>query len=238
MSERFENIDSFISGKLDAEQLKAFEKRIIDDPEFAEDVSFYLATLAAVRSDSDRKKKERFKEISLVSKPTALPIRYLAAAAVIIITSAVVFYAFFSSPSPQTLASRYIKENLSSLPVKMDNAGDSLQLAVAFYNKGELVQAYAFLQNLVVNYPDNYLAKEYAGIVSLRLGKYDQALEYFEMLSKMPGLYANPGNFYYSLTLLKRNRPGDVQRAKTMLQQIVAENGANANAASTLLREL
>jgi hypothetical protein len=67
-------------------------------------------------------------------------------------------------------------------------------------------------------------AKKYAGIVYLRLSNYDKALAYFQDLEKYTSLYANPAIFYHTLTLMKRNQPGDKQTAKQLLQQVVQNN--------------
>ena len=65
----------------------------------------------------------------------------------------------------------------------------------------------------------NYLLKNYMGIVYLKLGNYDKALQYFKQFEN-DTLYANPSQFNQALTLLKRNLPGDKQKAKELLQHV------------------
>jgi hypothetical protein len=47
-------------------------------------------------------------------------------------------------------------------------------------------------------------------------------------------LFANPGKFYVALTLLKRNRSGDVAEAKKLLHQ-VTEQGLEHDADARVL---
>ena len=63
--------------------------------------------------------------------------------------------------------------------------------------------------------------KKYAGIVALRLGEYDKAINHFVQLESYTHLYSNPGKFYHSLTLMKRDLPGDAERAKQLLNDVV-----------------
>ena len=69
-----------------------------------------------------------------------------------------------------------------------------------------------------------YEAKKYAGIVSLRLKDYDKAINYFSLLENYTNLYANPGKFFHAIALLKRNKPGDKEQAKALMEQVVQNN--------------
>ena len=71
---------------------------------------------------------------------------------------------------------------------------------------------------MVVNKEYGY-AKKYAGIVSLRLKEYDKALMYFSMIESDTS-YSNWGKFYKALTLLERDKKGDIEAAKILLQQV------------------
>jgi tetratricopeptide (TPR) repeat protein len=238
MKEDLEYIDDYFKGGHSDEDRKLFEKRILEDPEFAGELSFYISSLHAVRLQSDEEKKERFR--SLYVSPTRSRSRlwtYIASAAVIT-GLAIGVYLLYPASDAGKLADDYIEKNLSSLGVLMSSSKDSMENAIALYNENRIEEAGRLFETLVISHPTDHKAREYAGVVSLRLGNYDKALGYFESLSEMTELYANPGKFYVSLTLLKRNAPGDVKRAKTLLQQIVKEGAAKEQAARELLRQL
>jgi tetratricopeptide (TPR) repeat protein len=65
----------------------------------------------------------------------------------------------------------------------------------------------------------NDVALKNLGLTYLRLGNYDKALTYFRQLEKY-ALYSNPAIFYQALTLMKRNQPGDKEKAKELLQRV------------------
>ena len=241
MSDKLEYIDDFFKGELDAEQLELFEKRVMEDPDFANELAFYLSSVHTLRQGITKERKDHFRTLlSNESKPELRTIRLwphmTAAAAIVLILIGVYF--FYPNRSPNEIAQSYIDKNLSTLSVMMNSTEDSVQRGVRLYNEHKFSEASQTFERILENNPGEYKVMEYAGIVSLRLENYDNALIHFEKLSKATQLYANSGNFYTSLTLMKRNRPGDVQQAKALLTRIVEEHSANEQAARELLKQL
>jgi tetratricopeptide (TPR) repeat protein len=128
---------------------------------------------------------------------------------------------FGRQTGPDRLADRYIHRQLQNLPVKMSSVQDSLQKAIALYNQDRLPEALSQFQQLLRQDSARAQARIYAGIVCLRLQDYDKALGYFRQLESDTALYSNPALFYQSLTLMKRNHPGDSQKARQILQLVV-----------------
>src|SRR6266496_3126796 len=230
MENYLEYIDAYFNDELKPDDAKQFEQRITEDKSFAEEVAFYLSTKQVLKEEGIAEKKEWFKQLaeqnSSYSKlqPIA-PIRrlraYAAAAAVaVFMLFAGYLFLFKQATSTQQMAENYIKQNLESLGVKMGNSQDSIQNALRSYNEGRLDSSLEQFQSILQRDSSNNSAKEYAGIVYLRLGDYDKALAYFQQLEKY-SLASNPAIFYQALTLLKRNHPGDKQKARQLLQQVV-----------------
>ena len=63
--------------------------------------------------------------------------------------------------------------------------------------------------------------QKYAGLTCLQLGSYDKAIAYFTGIENHINIYSNPGKFYHALTLMKRNLPGDKEKAKELLQSVI-----------------
>lgn len=113
-----------------------------------------------------------------------------------------------------------MQQNWQTLGVTMGSQ-DSLETGLSLYNSGKLAEALTMFETLAKNSTaNNTNAKKYAGIVSLRLQNYDKALAYFSMLEAETSLYSNPGKFYKAVTLLKRNKNGDKEAAKSLLIQV------------------
>ena len=222
-----EYIEDYFKGSLTTAEKEEFEKRIVADPSFAQEVAFYIDTQSLLKAELASVKKDRFKDLYQQNKPLITrpaPVRQLAryAVAAAVLVALVASWLIFSRPSgPDKLADRYISQQLQNLPVKMSSVQDSLQTAIALYNQDHLTQSLLLFQQLLQRDSARAQAKTYAGIVCLRLQEYDQALEYFQQLEADTTLYSNPALFYQSLTLMKRNHPGDSQKARHLLQLVV-----------------
>jgi tetratricopeptide (TPR) repeat protein len=227
-----EYIDDYFKGALPKEETGRFEQRILSEPPFAEAVSFYCMATQAAKEQLAPQKKQRFRELYQQYTPpaaTSAPslvrrlLPYMAAAAVL----AAIFigwYVWLKPVPPQQMADTYIKKELSSFGVSMGSRQDSLQNALQLYNERKDKEALQQFENMLAANATDATALRYAGIVSLRLGLYDKALQYFRQLEQYPGLYSNPGKFYYALTLMKRNAPGDASQARQLLQQVAQSN--------------
>ena len=222
-----EYIDDYFKGLLTDAQKEEFEQRIHSDPSFAEELAFYINAQSLLKDELTEEKKDRFKELYRQNKPLTTrtnPVRrlwpYLVAASILVVIVAA--WLILSGPTgSDKLADRYIDTQLQNLPVKMSSVQDSLQKAIALYNQGQLPQALTLFQQLLQQDSGKVQARTYAGIVYLRLQEYDKALGYFEQLGSDTSLYSNPALFYQSLTLMKRNHPGDSQKARQLLQLVV-----------------
>jgi tetratricopeptide (TPR) repeat protein len=139
------------------------------------------------------------------------------------------WYTWLRPVDSKTLADNYIVQHFQTLPVTMSSNRDSLQAGLQLNNEGRLEEALKKFEELAHQDTAFTEAKKYAGIVALRLGQYDKAIDYFSELEKYTQLYANPGKFYHALTLLKRNLPGDKPAAKLLLEQVV-QNDLEAKA--------
>lgn len=246
MSETLEYIDNYFKNQLSPEEKRQFEQKIIDDKDFAEQVAFYCATIQSIRDEAMAEKKLNFRKIyeSIgpgVEKEKKTIIRkwvpYITAAAIL---SCIIigWLLLFKPADPQKLADRYIQENFQNLPVTMGTKQDSLQTGLRLYNDGKLKEAFLRFEMMLRSDTGNWEAKKYAGIVSIRLQNYDQAITYFRQLETQTGLHSNPGAFYHAITLLKRGAPGDTATAKALLQEVVQNNLAEKEAAQQILRSL
>jgi tetratricopeptide (TPR) repeat protein len=230
MQNYLEYIDAYFQRTLDPEEIKRFEQKIAEDKEFADEVAFYLSAKQSLKAEADREKKEWFRELLAQQRPVIninhhrntkrIWIYRVSAAAAVLICVFFAWYFFFSNNSvtPQQMADNYINDNFKTLSVKM-GARDSIQDGIDFYNKGQYDAAIKQFESIGQRDTGNYNVKNYLGIIYLRLGNYDKALQYFKQFEN-DTLEANPSQINQALTLLKRNLPGDKQKAKELLQQV------------------
>ena len=118
MSDKLEYIDDFFKGELDAEQLELFEKRILEDADFADELAFYLSSVYTLRQGISREKKEHFRTLlNKESKPELKTVRlwpYMSAAAAIVLILLSIYF-FYPNRSPNEIAQSYIDKK-SFLP--------------------------------------------------------------------------------------------------------------------------
>ena len=106
----------------------------------------------------------------------------------------------------------------------MSGRSDSLQTGLRLYNDGKFSEALTQFENIIRSDTSAFTAKEYAGVSAFRLKEYDRALSYFEQMGTYKGLYSNSAQILQAVTLMERNLPGDVARAKQLLQKIVSDD--------------
>ncbi|HTQ29218.1 MAG TPA: tetratricopeptide repeat protein [Puia sp.] len=232
--DNLEYIDSYFKGEMAAGEARQFDQKIQDDPAFAEEVAYYLSVLMAGKEQVAEEKKQRFREIynqgvpagetmAVIRKMSAWKTWKVAAAAAVLAGLVLGLYLMFRPMSPDQVADQYISEKLATLSVKM-GVMDSVQNGLRLYNEGKYEEALQVFEGMLQTDPSNPTALEKAGIISLRLQRYDQALNYFRKLESLTNLRVNSGLFYEALTLMRRNKDGDGEKSKQLLQQVVENN--------------
>lgn len=234
-----ETIESYFAGQLSDTKKSQFEQQIVADPELAQAVAFYMQAKQVAREEALLQRKADWEIIrqrqARMSRPVWMPFAYAAAASIALILG---FFLFHPQPSTQELADRYIQENLTTLPVTMSSQPDSLQRARQAYNEGRFADAAAIVSALQQRDSTQAELLKITGLVSLRQGNYDQAIDQFHRLSQHADLRANPGLFYEALARLKRNRPEDKNTARELLKTLINKNLEGKRAAEGLVDEL
>ena len=243
MSDTLEYIDSYFNNDLAGEEKKAFEERCIQDQSFAAEVAIYVSARAASRELLLLNKRKDWEAAPVVAmNPVAKTRRVLpqwvkyAVAACLLISVGVNYWNY--QHQPIQFAKSYIKENYGVLSQTMGGDADSISLGIEAYNKKDYKTAETIFTSVARSNPANADAKEYAGLVYLASGNYDKAIEYFDALANMKGLYSNPGIFMEAITLIIRDAPGDVKSARILLEKVVREDLEEKQKAQELLPKL
>ena len=235
-------IDKYFKKELTQEEITEFERKINDDPLFAEEVAFYYSAMQAINDQLAEEKKKQFRKIydegklRSSSKPAVIKKLsvYIAAAAAVVVLI-IGWYLFARPSSIQQLADRYIKH--IDIGVNMAVNQDSLGEAIRLYNENKWPQALKGFEKIIKSDSAASSAIKMAGIVSLRLGDYDKAIDHFTHLEKL-NLYSNPGKLLHAIALIKRNRKGDKEMVKQLLQQVVEQDLDGKETAQKWLKSL
>ncbi len=235
MTDDLSYIEDYFNGLLTTEEQQAFEKRLVEDTQLAEQVGFYLSTIHSIREPFVQQRKQHFRNLYQPAAPV-VSIRkywiYASSAAAVLVVAALLF---FRSSSPVSLADDFIQKNIRELSVKM-GAGDSLERAKELYNLNKLQESLVIFRALSRDsLPTDAL--KFSGFVYLRQQNYDKAVSCFQKMESSQ-LQNNPGAFYHALTLMKRNEKGDKEAAKTLLKTVVDNQLAYAEVAAGWLQKM
>jgi hypothetical protein len=251
MENILENIDAYFSETLSAAERKDFERKVVEDKNFAEQVAFYLSAREAAKEEVALQKKEWFRQLLKENPATGkvkhlAPVRRigiyrLAAAASVIGLLFLGWYLFFNEAkaSPEQMATEYFNKELKNLSVGMGviEQQDSIKRGENLYNDGKLIESARYFESMYQRNNSDFEAIKDAGIAQLALENYDSALSYFKKLERFE-LVSNPGLFYQAITLMKRNQPHDVELAKQLLKQVHERKLEGSEIAEQWLKKL
>lgn len=252
--EREFEIENYLAGEMSDTEKLDFEKRLQSDTELSSLFHLYQEINLSMQNDRKIEVERRELETTLqrlgkqyFEPETAGPgkvvkisrsrlyLRAMTVAASLILIIAA-WFMFFNQPDARQQADAYVKNSLATLSQTMDGAKDSLQQGIAAYNNKDYATALNIFEAVQAAHPDNSDALQYAGIAHLATGNYDAAITKFNELSAKKQLFSNPGLFLKAVTLLQRNKPGDKDEARTILQQVVNENLENTAEAQKMLQ--
>lgn len=243
--ETIEYIDSYFKQTMSEDERKAFEKRCEGDNAFAQDVAFYITAHQSLREELLQQKqfawkaKETEEDLPFIhSLKKSFAGRWITYAAAACLVLAASVYFFEANTSSKKLAENYIKTTYSTLGQTMDASHDSIQVGIAAYNDKKYDKALQLFTGVEKSDPLNSDAKKYAGLAYMQKEEYDSALQQFDELSNMRGLFSNPGDFLKAVALMKRNEPGDKDKAKKLLLKVQNEKEEGSEKAAEWQKKL
>jgi tetratricopeptide (TPR) repeat protein len=192
-------------------------------------------SLQKVRATYNKTSKSKPAGTFYLNRKTMYKISASIAACTILVVA--IYFFSFQTPKAQQLAGNYIQANLMEISQSMSMSQDSLQLGISAYNNKDYKKALHYFQGVGNNNPANRDANEYAGYVFLINNDYESALKNFDQLENLKGKF-NKGKFLKALTLMERNKEGDIAQAKRLLQQVVNENAGGKKEAEEWLYKL
>lgn len=256
-------IERYHRGLLDGAELEDFLRREKDDKAFAQKIRSYTEIIEGIeyygkqkefadtvqeweneiKKNSDLKRSEALRPSDPQGEVRTIPMYrkntfWLAAAAAVAIPLLVAYLVFFQRQRPETLATAYIEEKLTTLSTTMATETDSLALGIGAFNEKEYEKAENIFHSLGKNEDLAAEATRYLGITYLKMGQYEKAIEEFNKLISFTDLYSNPGKFYLAITLMKRSKEGDVEQAKKLLQEVVTNKLPGYQEASAWMQHI
>ncbi len=249
--------EAFLSGEMDETAKAQFETELTSNKEMYEAFLIYSRVEAemhqkihtdkgieALKINLKSLNRQYFSEeneapVKVIPMTTSWNFRRAVAVAAGILLIFVFYFVFFlSGTNPQGMAEDYYVTNLKELSQTMNGSQDSIQRGIAAYNSQDFEEAKRYFEGLALQDPNNAEVIKNLGLTYLSEKKFDQALSQFETLSARNDLYSNPGLFLKALTLMMRNRAGDMDQAKVILEEVVEKGMEGKAQAQAWLKQI
>ena len=245
----YEQIDQYLMGQLQGENLRSFERQMESDPDLAQEVADRRKSLDILEDLGDLQLKKRIKVIhnkvvgssereatpEKVTKVRPL-YRWIAVAATfLLLISAFLWWSNRALDNQQLFAQHYEPYNISFTNRSAD-VDTRLADASRLYKNGNFQQVIGLLESYLQD-TTNTKATLALGIAAIELNHYDKAIQYFDQLieAKDP-LYEEQAIWYKALTYLKQD---DAANCKTQLNLLTQERFSFRKAdAQQLLNQL
>ncbi len=230
MKEHMENqIDAYLLGRMQSDELKEFENRLLRDKELAQGVETRRQLLQYIDTIGEAALKNRVQAVhqsakkTLSTNRTHKTVRFLKYAAAVLTLITASYFLMRSFAPKQNIYDTYYQAYDLSFGTREEGSSDDevLTLAGRLYSNGNYVEAlqqFNALPDSLINAKIN-LAK---GISYLESSQYSNAIATLQLLidAKDP-VYEGHARWYQAMTYIKSNKRTE---AKILLQQIAAES--------------
>lgn len=244
--EAYHLFEKYLNNDLSEVDKQQFDKRVSDDPEFAETFQIYKEIYAGLAAKENRRAGEMELQKSLENlsdeffdsqpsersaKVVSIKRYYLLAAASVTIILGTLF--FFNRENSKPLYSQYAEYEMLALAERGDE--DSLNvLAEDFFNDGEYEMAVEILQKLTEQDPENRKIKLYLGIALTEIDHFDHAASLLTEIRNSESVFQDKATWYLALNYLKQTK---TEACKSVLKEI-PESAEEYDKARRLLEEL
>ena len=221
----YQLIHDYLLGNLLGEQRDAFENRLANEPDLAEEVEInrlmmdswngepiqpginsdlFNQYLEFLKSEEAEQYRQLLHEADLTYQVTEKRTNYIIygiAASVLLVSFAWIFYLFIDNTNSKEIASFYQWEELPSLTER--NSVNALAKAEASFKSGDYQSALTIFQEWQSKHEPDANVFIYKGVCYFELQQYDLALHTFENLANSNLLDSQLANWYLALTYLK-----------------------------------
>ena len=211
-------IDKYLLGHLEGEELRSFKERFDQDYEFRKMVAEQRLLVEGIEEFHFKKQLDLYHtQMELENarkKPLAI---WLSIAACVVILIGVSFWAISDT---ETAAQKVFAKNFQpdpGLPTTMGSTSEyEFYSGMVSYKRKDYVGAIALWKPLHAAHPSNDTLIYFLGVAYLAQGENEQAEEYLKMAQTFPkSIFVEEANYYLALTLLRENK---VEEAKKSLK--------------------
>jgi len=235
---RRNQIDRYVNGEMNTEEITVFEQRMRENGALAEEVHLHRDVLVGMNQyfNLDLKRILQEEEAKLKKKPVNF-YKWAGIAASIVLVIAVSYLVFFTgSTDSKQLYAQYYKPYPNILTPAQRSENSTTDPGLSLYEAGNYAEALKHLeQRISQGDHDPYLAF-YAVIAALNADEETKAKTYFEkVINLQDEIFANPAQWYLGLTYLKS---GQKKEATQVFEEIKTSGNDYSQHAAEILEDL
>lgn len=267
-TDRTKILDDFLTGKLTGRERMDFEKELetnaglrnelqlerdLNNVIINEDVDLFREKLIAVRNGMDKKQldgspvKSNGNGIGSVKKRNLFSIGtkqtwFLVAASIVVMAAIFSFLFHFTNKSytDRELYAMYYEPYQSDIVDRSNNELDNslLLTGIDAYNKGDYLKSSDLFNAVLIEEPENMVARFYGGISNLQNDETQEAIAGFQYIINNNGfLFVEQARWYLALTLLKSDTDQQ-DKALELLKELRDNNGDRSEDAVGLIEKI
>ena len=236
--EKVELIESYFDGALSPIELKEFQLKMENDPEFRDEVSFFKEVNTAITEDDISKLRKKLNSLfqpkeKIIKLKTTLSIIGSSAAAALLLftwkaygpTNTNKLYNKFFEPYEADFINRSV-ENINK---------SNTEFGLLLYENGNYEEAYHIFQNYLQDNYNNQTIKFFAAISALETDRTEEAIAaLIEIIESDDALFEVKAKWYLSLAYIKED---EVENASKYLKELAATPNDYQDKAEDLLRK-
>lgn len=214
--EEFDQIEKYLAGQLTASEISIFEKKVREEPEWAEKVKEVKLLLLGIK---ENELKTRLQTIhsqmtSDASLQTEAPVRsmgsrrWLAAASILVVAALATWWLVSRQDPYEKLYSTYYTPD-PGLPTTMSVAGNyQFDKGMVAFKAGDYTEALQIWGPMANTTPSNDTVNYFLGVTQLALQQHDKALALLKPIANDANRpFYKDACWYTGLVLLRQGKP-------------------------------
>ena len=208
-------IENYLDGSLSPDERLEFEKMLVSEKNFSEEIKFHKEVNDAIRDEKLNEFRQlvhemihaKTKTTSIFNSFSVKLIKFHVAASIILLL-AFSLWKLLSIEPPEKIFSDFYNPYPTDISTRsIGKTNDNLQLSCLLYEEGDYNKSFNLLQGYISENPENLTASFFIGLNAIALAKYDIAIKELKKTeADAITPFAVHARWYLALTYLKTNR--------------------------------
>jgi tetratricopeptide (TPR) repeat protein len=241
MKDNTEDIENYLNELLNAEEISAFEARLLVDSELSEELGLHRQLRGFIKENEVQNlkaevknwlKEEPEEEILLNSQKRKAPfsIGLLSKIAAGMAIFAGIAWYYFSNKIPENIEGEYLASLSAEAPAQLQGDGDRAVWTQSYIDK-DFKKVVAFLKNKPEKTPEE---SYFLGASFINLGEYESAIAQFNQKTIFESAFAEKAEWAMALIYLKQKNK---KQALPLLEKIAKSQSEFAFEAQKILED-